>query len=622
MSPIHPLRRSLIHALPWGAALCLALVSSGCEGRRRHIEPAAYKAPPTFSGPRVVELDLSRGVPESATSSFFGAVSRRNHLELVRTLGSFAEDERNKGLYVRFGLSQIGMARAHEIGRLLGAIRTAGKPVVCHAEDYNNATMLLAALGCSKIWLSPAGEVSTVGLAAQLLFANRLLGKLNVEADFLQAGKYKGAMEPFMRDGPSPEARESLEGTLRGMRTAWMDGISQGRGDKSVAELLEDGPYTAGEAKAHGLVHELGYADEARDDAKKAAGTEFSVTRFGSPGPSSGASGGFIEVLRSLSGSGSAGTPHIAVVPAIGGISMSAGDGLPFGGSEGIGERELGRLLTEVMDDESALAVVLRIDSPGGSALASDLLWKKLMELREKKPLIVSVGGMAASGGYYMACAGTKIVAEPTSIVGSIGVVTGKLSVGKALEELGVHAETVAATSDPKRAARATYMSPLTPWDEATRAKMKASVDSIYDLFIRRITEGRNMAREDVERSAEGRIYSGTEAKERGMIDELGGLGEALALARALAKLPDDTPVELRGNPPVFGDLFGVSADEADEEARLKQAAASLTYAPGADWIGRIAQKVPEISVWMSAMSPLLLGERNLAVLPYTISIR
>ncbi len=621
MSATPKAHRFPVHGLPWGAALCLALVSSGCDGRPRHAEAAAHDVSPSFSGPRVVELDLSRGAPESAASSLFGAVSRRTHLTLVRTLTSFSEDERNKGLFVRFGLSQIGMARAHEIGRLLGAIRTAGKPVVCHAEDYNNATMLLAALGCSKIWLSPAGEVSTVGLAAQLLFANRLLGKLNVEADFLQAGKYKGASEPFMRDGPSPEARESLEGTLRGMRDAWMDGISQGRGDKSIAELLEDGPYAAEEAKTRGLVHELGYANEARDDAKKAAGTEYAVTRFGAPAGDK-ASGGLVEIVRSLSGSSSGGTPHIAVVPAIGGISMSSGDGLPFGGSEGIGERELGRLLTEVMEDESAMAVVLRIDSPGGSALASDLLWKKLMALREKKPLIVSVGGMAASGGYYLACAGNKIVAEPTSIVGSIGVVTGKISVGKALEELGVHAETVAASPDPKRAARATYLSPLAPWDEATRAKMKSSVESIYDLFIRRIAEGRNMKREDVEHSAEGRIYSGTEAKSRGMVDELGGFVEALALARSLAKLPDDTPVELMGNPPVFGDLFGVSAEDADEESRLRHAAAWAKHAAGADWIAQIAQRVPEVSVWMSAMSPLLMGERTLTALPYTISIR
>lgn len=603
------------------AAFGAAALGVGCEGRPRRLEAASHDTAASFAGPRVMELDLSRGLPESAQASLFGAVSRRTHADLVRMLSAFSEDERNKGVYVRLGLAQIGLARAHEIGRLLGTLRTAGKPVVCHAENYGNSTMLLAALGCSKIWLSPAGEVSTVGLAAQLLFGNRLLNKLNVEADFLQAGKYKGAMEPFMRDGPSPEARESLEGALRGMRTAWLDGITQGRGDKSVAEVLEDGPFAAEEAKARGLVHELGYADEARDDAKKASGTEYAVTRFGTPA-AGGASGGIIEILRSLSGSGSSGTPHIAVVPAIGAISMSAGDGLPFGGSEGIGERELGRVLNDLIEDDAAKAVVLRIDSPGGSALASDLLWKRLMLLRDKKPLVVSVGGMAASGGYYLACAGTKIVAEPTSIVGSIGVVTGKVSVNKALEEIGIHAETVAASPNPKSAARATYMSPLSPWDEATRAKMKASVDSIYDLFIRRITEGRAMPREQVERSAEGRIYSGTEAKERGMVDELGGLLEAIALVRSLGTLPDDTPVELMTHPSVFGDLFGVSDGEADEEAKLGRIAARAQNAAFVSLVERVAAQAPEMQVWISAVSPLLMGERALTVLPYTISIR
>jgi protease-4 len=167
------------------------------------------------------------------------------------------------------------------------------------------------------------------------------------------------------------------------------------------------------------------------------------------------------------------------------------------------------------------------------------------MRLRQQKPLVVSIGGMAASGGYYLACAGTKIVAERTSIIGSIGVVGGKFAVGKALADIGINAETVAANPDPQRAARAAYMSALTPWDEPTRARVLASMEAVYDLFLKRITAGRNLPLETIAPSAEGRIFGGVEAAGRSLVDELGGLERAIALARELAELPTDAPVGL-----------------------------------------------------------------------------
>jgi protease-4 len=571
-----------------------------------------------FGAPALIELDLTRGVPETAPGSIFGSTNRRTHVELIRAIRAFTDEDTTKGVFVRLGTATVGFSRAHEIGRMLGEIRAKGRPVVCHADDYDNGTMLLAALGCSKVWLSPAGEVATVGVAAQLLFANRLLGKLNVEADFIQIGKYKGASEPFTRDAPSPEARESLEATLRGIRTAWIAGVSQGRGNEAIGEALEDGPYSPEEAKAKGLIHEIGYLDEARDDAKKLADTPYVATRFGASDRAPPVSGGILDVFRSISGASSAGTPHVAVIQAVGAISMGTGDGLPFGGSDGIGERELGRLLTQVMNDESTKAVVLRIDSPGGSALASDLLWKRLMKLRAKKPLVVSVGGMAASGGYYMACAADKVVAESTSIVGSIGVVGGKFALGKALEELGVHAETVSASPDPKKAARATYMSALSPWDEPTRVKIHAQMKAIYDLFVKRIAEGRAMPLEKVEASAEGRIFGGVEAKDRGLVDSIGGFEEALKVALDLAKLPADTPVDLVGDSPALFDLLGV--DPQDEEASASRQAARR--AALAEILPEFPQLAPELQAFFGTLAPLLAGERTLAAMPFALTIR
>ncbi len=564
-------------------------------------------------------------MPEARSSSLFGASSHRSHVDLVRTLRALGEGSGGsgaaKGIFVRLGTASIGLARAEEIGTLLGAVRRQ-RPVVCHADAYDNATIMLASLGCSRVWVSPAGGVESVGIAAQLLFANRLLERLHVSVDFLQVGKYKGAQEPFTRDGPSPEARESLEGTLHGLRAAWLAHVAAGRGRLDTADAVEDGPFAPDDALTRGLVDAVGYLDEARDDAKKLAGAERFVTRFGGGEPSGGR--GIVGVLRSLAGSSHGGAPHVAVVPAVGSITMSASPSL-LGGSEGITEHELGKQLAALTTDASVKAVVLRIDSPGGSALASDLLWKRLRKLAAAKPLVVSVGGMAASGGYYLSCAGTKIVAEPTSIVGSIGVVSGKLALGKALDEVGVHAETIAAAPDPKKAARAGYLSTFTPWDDLTRERVLASMKAIYDLFLRRIAEGRGTTVEAVAPSAEGRIFGGIEAKERGLVDAIGGLSEAIDLAVELAALPRDTPVEVVDEGSGLLDLLeeneGASSNAADQTGQAvaegaRRAARDALLAPG------LLATLPGAEAFVGSLAPLLAGEKALAAVPYGIVIR
>ncbi len=598
---------------------------AGCEGRPR--SPSAEEGASSAKsggtdGASIAEIDLSRGAPESAPTTLFGPPQHRSHIDLVRTLTALADDADTKGVYLHLGGASFTLARAQEIGGLLGELKKK-MPVVCHADDYGNATIYLASLACSKIWVSPAGGVDAVGIAAQLIFGRSLFDKLHVGVDFLQVGKYKGAEEPFTRDGPSPEARESLQGTLRGLRTAWLDGLSKGRA-KDVSAAAEDGPYGPEAAKESGLVDAVGYPDDAREDIKKLAGSEHIVSRFGSGDASAPVPKGLSGVLRSLSGSsGGGGGAHVAVIPATGAISMGGSRGL-LGGSDGITEKELGHLVTKVTKDSSVKAVVIRIDSPGGSALASDLLWKKLMKLREKKTLVFSVGGMAASGGYYLACTANKIVAEPTSIVGSIGVVGGKLAVGPALEQIGVHTETVAAAPDPDRAARAAYMSPFTQWDAATRARVLASMTSIYDLFLERVAEGRGLKVEEVSSFAEGRIFGGVEAKEKKLVDQLGGFHDALALAKKLAKLPDETPFDVVSDQPSFLDLLEGGGDDDGSEERAQQAIALAAEkaSPALPLLRGAVERAPEIAGLAGAIEPLLAGERTLAVLPFGLTVR
>jgi len=607
--------------LLFGGAV-IACATTSCDGRapREATAKAATEPAPSFGGPAVIELDLRGGLGETSDGGLFGGGRRTTFAELVDSLREVRSAKTTQGMFVRLG-GRMGFARAHEIGRILGEIRAADKPIYCHSDDYDNGAYLTASLGCTKIYVSPAGGVDTVGIAAQLLFAKSFLARYKVDVDYLQIGKYKGAEEPFTRDAPSPEARASLENALHGIRAAWLGAITKGRGDKLAAGAIEDGPYSPDEAKAKGIVDEVGYLDEAREAVKKAANATRITKRFGAQDGPPSISRGLADMFRDMSGSG--GAPHIAVLPASGAITMAGGGGLPFGGSDGITERGLGREITRLTDDKATKAVVLRIDSPGGSALASDLLWSKLMKLRKEKPLVISVAGMAASGGYYLSCAGTKIVAEPTSIVGSIGVVGGKLSFGKALEEYGLHAETISASPEPDKASRSAYMSTFSPWDEKTRDKVRASMQSIYDLFVKRVSEGRDLPADKVATFAEGRLFAGEEAKTLGMTDAVGGIEDAIKLAMELAKVPADTPVDLVGTPPTF--LESLANDdpsgEGSESARAvaaeaaRRAAMDVAVAP---WITR----VPEMGTFAGALAPLFTGERVLAITPFAFALR
>lgn len=590
------------------AALVAALAfAGGCGGR----PPPTATAKPPKKGPALAIVDLSSGAPEVESSGFFGPPPgrRRSFDSLLDAIDDIAKDKETVAVFIRFGGATMGLARAEELSAALSKIR-AKMPVYCHAHEYGNATTMLAAQACTKTWVSPAGGVEAIGIAAQVVYMHKLLTEvLHVDVDFLQVGKFKGAEEPLTRDGPSPEARASLEGTLSDMRKTWLGLVKDG---KKKDLPVEDGPYAPPLAKTLGLVDEVGYDDDAREAAKKEASAVREVVRFG-PGAQAGDEDGMGDLLTALAGGGS--NPPIVLVRAMGEISMGGGGGM-FGGGGGITEAGLSRELARLEKDDAVKAVVLRIDSPGGSALASDLLWHDLMRIRAKKKLVVSVGGMAASGGYYLASTADVILADATSIVGSIGVVGGKIAVGDALERFGVHAETFPAdTENPGAKARAAYESPLMAWDEPTKARVYDSMKGIYDLFLARVAEGRKIPVEKVAASAEGRIFSGREGKERGLVDELGGLTAAIEKARALAGLPADAKVGVvvaRGR---FADVLG-GGDDADSRAPI---AAVIARDEVATWLARVS---PNALVFAASMSPLLEGERTVCALPFALDVK
>jgi protease-4 len=563
-------------------------------------------------------LDLSGGIPEQASGSLLAIAKRQGTFdELVQRISEIGRDHDAKGVFVRFGDAAFGLARAAEVGEALEAVKQNGKPVFCHGDAFTNATLYAAARGCSRIYVSPAGEVEAIGLDAEVVYLHKLLvDELHITVDIMQVGKFKGAEEPLTRDGPSDAARASLTGTLASMRESWIGGIRASRGDSAVA-AAEDGPYSPPRAKALRLIDEVGYADEATEDARKACGAVRDDIRFGHGADAGDADlDGLVRVLV-----GADGLAPVALVRATGSISMGSEQSI-LGGSDGITERALAKVLLRLERSDDVRAVVLRIDSPGGSALASDLLWHRLMRLRAKKPLVVSVGEMAASGGYYLASAGNVIFAEPGSIVGSMGVVGGKLAFGRALAQVGIHAEEFPANSQPTAGARAALPSMFAEWDDASRARVLESMTGIYDLFLSRVAEGRGSSVDKIAPSAEGRLFSGVQAKERGLIDALGGLGAAISKARELAKLPADAELETVGAPSgLLSTLGGVAfrGQGVDSEAAAAIAVADPTREALRRALGRLA---PDVAPFVESLAPLAAGELALTTVPFAIVIR
>jgi protease-4 len=470
------------------------------------------------SPPGLYEVDLSRGL-RVEEGSWFQAPSKAGLTDWVETMRRLSRREAPKGVFVRLGGGTFSLARAVEAGDLLAAWRKSGVPVFCHADEYNSATLAFAATACEKTWLSEAGGVETPVIAAETVHAKDLLDKLSVDAEILQVGKYKGANESVMRSELSPEARESLQQALGGVRDSLRASITAGRMPAAFkTDLLESGMYSATKAKSLGFVDELGSPDEARKALRERTGLETLKKVFGSS-----ARDGFGQLLAEFFSSSwepEDDTPVVVVMDLNGPIGLSG---------RGIAARPLIRKLQKLATYDAVKGIVIRMDSPGGSALASDLVWKELYALREKKHVVVSVGGMAASGGYYIASAADRIYADSSSIVGSIGVVGGKMSFGRALGAIGVQSSTVTATGDASTAQRATLHSAFHPWDAASRAQVQETMEAVYQLFLRRIAAGRSLGEAEVATFAEGRLFAGDQAKKLRMVDELGGLADAIA---------------------------------------------------------------------------------------------
>ncbi len=504
----------------------------------------------------VRELRLLQTLPDGAEHDPFSRPQPTLYDALTR-IWDATEDENVKGLFVRVGPLQGAWGSVGDLADALGEFRAENRPVHCHFEATDNVGYLLLASACDRISMSPAGNLDLIGPAAVMIYARTFLEKVGVEAEIIHMGRYKGAGDMFIRDDMPPEAKASMDAILDDLYGALIEATNartEGDTRKSKA-LIDGGPYASAAAAEAGLVDSVSFLRDSREEIKKAAGVDTIRRTRMLPKQEQLTLGQFLNLLSGDTEKAEAGGERVALVFVNGNItdgeSSSTGDAVsgPFV-----------RAMERLENDDNVKAVVMRINSPGGSALASDRMWDAARRLGEAKPLIASVGDMAASGGYYIASAADEILAHPNSLVGSIGVVGGKFNFAALAENIGVN------TYILQRGKRAAWSTPVRGLKPTERQAFETLLRGTYDRFIDRVAVGRKMEREAVLAAAEGRVMTAQDGKELGLIDEMAGLSEALIRARAAAGLGPDAPVELwpssKGMIDAINDLLSGNGDD------------------------------------------------------------
>ncbi len=528
---------------------------------------------PSIRDNSVLALNVSGPLPDYVPDNAFNRLFGNPPQSLGNLMAQFRKakaDKRISAIILNIDASDTGWAKTEEIRGAIEDFRASGKPVYAFMESGFNKDYYIAA-ACDKIYVPPSGELFVTGLAADVMFFRGSLDKLGIYPDMYQIGKYKSAGDMFTQKQMTDAHREYINSLLDDLYGRYVDGIAKGRSKTvdDVKKLIDNAPYNATQAKAAGLIDGTLYRDEVDKEMKKRLGyKETDDLRVTSAGD-------YRKVSQESLGLNKG--EKIAVVYAAGDI-VSGSSSFGSSGEETIGSDSLVRVLKEVRDDNSIKAVVLRIDSPGGSGLASDVIWRGVESLKEKKPVVVSMSDVAASGGYYIAAGANKIIAQPSTITGSIGVVGGKPVVKGFYDWIGVTNEYVL------RGTNAGMFRESEKFSDSERKKFEEFLNSTYDDFISKVAKGRSKEKTYIDSIGQGRVWTGKQGKDNGLVDEYGGLDKAIEVAKQLAKIPADKGVQriIRPQPPTFWDeLFNDSgADEAEASTQLKQQQTMLAAMP------------------------------------------
>jgi protease-4 len=536
---------------------------------------AFRKSAPTIHDNSVLALRVAGPLPDYVADDplrrFFGG-PEQSLTGLVLQFKKAKVDKRITAIFLDIEGSGAGWAKAEEIRDAIADFRSSGKPVYAYMEYGMNKEYYIAS-ACDRIYVAPPGELFINGLAADVMFFRGSLDKLGIYPDIYQIGAYKSAGDMFTKKEMTKEHREYVNELLEDLYNRYVAAIAKARGKTpdEVKTLIANAPYNAKSAKAAGLIDGFGYRNEVEKELKTRLGYKEN------------------EELHQVRGSeyrdvdpeslGLNKGEKIAIIYASGDINSGRSQNSPSG-DQSIGSDTLVKALNDARNDKTIKAIVLRVDSPGGSGLASDIIWHAVDEARQKKPVVVSMSDLAASGGYYISASASKIVAEPSTITGSIGVVAGKPVVKGLYDWLGITNEYV---MRPQNGAAGMFRETEKFDDKTERPRFEAWINETYQDFISKVAKGRNKDAKEIDKVGQGRVWTGAQGRDKGLVDEFGGLDRAIEVAKELAKLPKDKDVHrvIFPAPQTFlQELLSGGSDETAETPELRQQRAVLASLP------------------------------------------
>lgn len=544
----------------------------------------------------VIELDIKKVMSDYSGKFTYKDFSMLDNepleglSDVLKAIDAAKEDDRIKGITITNSTSRLGIAQMKALRDKLDEFKKAGKFVVAYSDMYTQGDYYLNSVA-DTLYLNPVGELDFKGLSSEVMFYKDLQEKSGIKMEVIRHGKYKSAVEPFLSNEMSPENREQLTELLNSLWNSVAADIAKSRKLSveqlnTIAENL--GARTPEMAKSAGLIDKIGYEDQFHAGIKKALKVKKDED-YNS-----------VDILdyvksTSLNDLMSGAKDEIAIIYAQGEIMGGEGD------VNIIGEGAMRESLKEARENKDVKAIVLRIDSPGGSALTSELIWREIELTKKVKPVVVSMGNVAASGGYYIACNANRIFAEPGTITGSIGVFGVLPNFTELSNRVGIHTEQVSTHSN------ASGYSLFTPLKDNTRAIIQESVEQVYTTFVSRVAKGRKMTFEQVDAIAQGRVWSGSEALKNGLVDELGGLDAAIKHAAKLGKIDSYTtrnyPDFERNLEDLFASLSGLPFAKTKEEF-IKEEVGEENY--------RVIERIRRASQLRGAQ----------AIMPYEINIR
>ena len=519
---------------------------------------------PTIADNSVLSLRVAGSLPDyvpyDPLRKFFGG-NEQSLSSLILQFKKAKVDKRIKVILLDIDMSGAGWGKSEEIRDAIADFRSSGKPVYAYMEYGMNKEYYIAS-ACDKIYLAPPGELFINGLAADVMFFRGSLDKLGIYPDIFQIGKYKSAGDTFTRKDMSDAHREFMNSLLDDLFNRYVEAIAKARGktDAEVRAIIDDAPYGAAKAKDVGLIDGVAYRDALEKELKTKLGYKdadpLRLVR----------SSDYSEVAPESLGLDVG--EKIAVIYATGDIGSGQSENSP-NGSQSIGSDTLSRAIDDARDDKSIKAIVIRVDSPGGSGLASDIIWHAVEAAKEKKPVVISMSDVAASGGYYIAAGASKIIAQPSTITGSIGVVAGKPVMKGFYDWIGLSNEYIL------RGKNAGLFRETEKFSPEERAKFEEWIkNTYYNDFVPKVAKGRNKDAAYIDSVAQGRVWTGAQGRERGLVDEFGGLDRAVEVAKDLAKIPKDKGVHrvILPFPRTFIQELLSQGDEAHVQAKQREA--------------------------------------------------